>query len=272
MMKSAVTISLVAEARQGPFVFHEGLDSGCAAAARHGFDAVEVFPPSASGVDQEKLAGLLEHHRLELAAVGTGGGWLTRGLHLTHPDAEIRGQAREFIRELIGVGAVFGAPAIIGSMQGRAESGVTREQALVWLADALTDLGNHARGLGVCLLYEPLNRYETHLFHRQRDAAGFLTANGLANVRLLCDLFHMNIEEASIATTFRALEGHVGHVHFADSNRCAMGFGHTDAPAAVAALREIGYTGYLSAEILPLPDAETAAAQSMNSFRQLVPR
>jgi sugar phosphate isomerase/epimerase len=117
MMKSAVTISLVAEARQGPFVFHDGLENGCAAAARHGFDAVEVFPPAAGAIDRSELAALLEHHQLALAAVGTGGGWLTRGLHLTHPDAEVRREAREFIREIIGVAAVFGAPAIIGSMQ-----------------------------------------------------------------------------------------------------------------------------------------------------------
>jgi sugar phosphate isomerase/epimerase len=271
-MKSAITLSLVAEARQGPFVFHDGLENGCVAAARHGFDAVEVFPPSANAIDQAQLAGLLEHHRLALAAVGTGGGWLTRGLHLTHPDAETRRQAREFIREIIDVAAVFGAPAIIGSMQGRAEPGVTREQALLWLGEALKDLGDHAESLGTTLLYEPLNRYETHLFQRQCDAADHLSAHGLANVRLLCDLFHMNIEETCIATTFRALGSHVGHVHFADSNRRAVGFGHTDAAAAVSALRDIGYAGYLSAEILPLPDAGTAAAQTMRSFRQLVTR
>lgn len=271
-MKSAVTISLVAEARLGPFVFHDGLGAGCTAAARHGFDAVEVFPPAAEAIDAAALRSLLDQHRLALAAVGTGGGWLTRGLHLTHPDDEIRSEAREFIRRIIRTGASFGAPAIIGSMQGRAEPGVSRDQALDWLAAALADLAAHAADHGVFLLYEPLNRYETHLFHRQTEAAEFLAESGLGNVKLLCDLFHMNIEEACIATTFRSLGSHVGHVHFADSNRRAIGFGHTDAAAAVAALRDIGYSGYLSAEILPLPDAESAAAQTISSFRQLVPR
>ena len=61
----------------------------------------------------------------------------------------------------------------------------------------------------------------------------------------------------------------VGHVHFADSNRRAIGLGHTDIAPIAAALRDIGYAGYLSAEILPLPDAETAAAQTMASFCKL---
>ena len=38
----------------------------------------------------------------------------------------------------------------------------------------------------------------------------------------------------------------------------------------IAALREIDYSGYLSAEIFPLPDPETAARQTIASIRSLV--
>ena len=54
------------------------------------------------------------------------------------------------------------------------ESGVAREQALAWLGEALDALGELAAAHGVRFLYEPLNRYETNLFNRQRDAADFL--------------------------------------------------------------------------------------------------
>ena len=37
-------------------------------------------------------------------------------------------------------------------------------------------------------------------------------------------------------------------------------------------VRDIGYAGYLSAEILPLPDSDTAAAKTMESFRRLTRR
>lgn len=271
-MKSAITLSLVEQARSGPFVFHEGLEAGCAAAARHGFDAVEIFPPSATAIDRPLLRVLLEQHSLQVAAVGTGGGWLVHGLHLTHADPAIRTQARDFIRTIIDLGGEFGAPAIIGSMQGKAEGSVSRDQALTWLGEALEDLGAHASRHGVPLFYEPLNRYETNLFNRQGDAARFLESLGSPNVKLLCDLFHMNIEETSIASALKDAGKHVGHVHFADSNRRAIGFGHTDAAAAVAALLETGYSGYLSGEILPLPDSESAAAQTILSFRQLLHR
>jgi sugar phosphate isomerase/epimerase len=90
------------------------------------------------------------------------------------------------------------------------------------------------------------------------------------NVRVLSDLFHMNIEEPDISAALREAGPLVGHVHFADSNRRAIGMGHTDAASIVAALRDIGYTGYLSAEILPLPDSATAARQTIESFQRLV--
>jgi len=266
-MKSAITISLVPEAKGGPFVFWEGLADGCARAAALGFGAVEIFPPAASAIDIAELQGLLDRHRLKVAAMGTGGGWLMHKWTLTHPDAAIRKKAREFIRAIVDVAGGFGAPAIIGSMQGRWEGKVTREQALSWLGDAVSDLGEHAASHGTVLLYEPLNRYETNLFNRQRDAAVWLRTLKNSNVRILADLFHMNIEEEDMASSLREVGALLGHVHFADSNRRAIGHGHTTVGPIMAALRQIGYAGYLSAEILPLPDSSTAAKRTIDSFR-----
>ena len=154
-------------------------------------------------------------------------------------------------------------------MQGRWEGGVSREQALAWLGEALDDLGGHAAKLGHVLLYEPLNRFETNLFNRLGDTAAWLRTPGTKNVRIVADLFHMNIEEADLAAAIHEARDLIGHVHFADSNRRAVGLGHTDVARAYAALDKIGYDGFLSAEILPLPDADTAARETMRSFQAL---
>ncbi len=269
-MRSAITVSLVPEAKGGPFVFHAGLADGCAQAAALGFDAVEIFPPSAGALDADALTALLAQHQLHIAAMGTGAGWVVRKLSLTSPDAVVRRDARAFIGELVDCAGRFGAPAIIGSMQGRWDTatGVSREQALAWLGEALVELGARAARHGVPLLYEPLNRYETNLFNRLGDTAAWLLAEQIENVRILADFFHMNIEEADSAAALREAGALVGHVHFADSNRRAIGFGQTDVAPIVAALRAIGYTGYLSAEIFPLPDAAAAAAQTIKAFKQ----
>ena len=153
-------------------------------------------------------------------------------------------------------------------MQGRWEGDVTRAQALAWLAEALEDLGAHAATHGVPLFYEPLNRYETNLINRVGETATWLRTLRTTNIRILADLFHMNIEESDLPAALREVGSLMGHVHFADSNRRAIGFGHTAIAPVIAALREIGYTGALSAEILPLPDAATAARQTLLSFQR----
>ncbi|MDP3072511.1 MAG: sugar phosphate isomerase/epimerase family protein [Opitutaceae bacterium] len=267
-MRSAITVSLVPEAKAGPFVFQGGLADGCAQAAALGYDAVEIFPPSAAALDAEVLTALLAQHRLRVAAIGTGAGWVVRKLSLTSADATVRRDARAFIAEIVDFAGRFGAPAIIGSMQGRWEGAVSREQALAWLAEALADLGTRAAGHGTTLLYEPLNRYETNLFNRLGDTAAWLRTQQLGPVRILADLFHMNIEEADSAAALREAGDRVGHVHFADSNRRAIGLGQTHVAPIMAALRAIGYGGYLSAEIFPLPDAAAAARQTIAAFRQ----
>ena len=267
MIRSAVTISLVPEARGGPFVFWDGLDDGCTRAAAHGFDAVEIFPPSADALDATELKSILSRHKLQLAAIGSGAGWVKHKLRLTDPDSAIRRKAIPFITALIDLAGQFGAPTIIGSMQGRWDDGVSREHAMMWLAEALEELGARAARHNTPVLYEPLNRYETNLFTRVAEAREFLRPLRAQNILLLCDLFHMNVEEQNIAAALRMAGDKLGHVHFADSNRHAAGFGHTDFAAISQTLREMDYHGYASAEVLPLPDSDAAAKQTIASFR-----
>jgi sugar phosphate isomerase/epimerase len=90
---------------------------------------------------------------------------------------------------------------------------------------------------------------------------------GRKNARLLADLFHMNIEESDWADSISRAAPLLGHVHFADSNRRAMGMGHTDYKRLVAHLHSSGYEGYLSAEIFPLPNPQEAGRQTLAAFR-----
>jgi sugar phosphate isomerase/epimerase len=269
-MKSAVTICLVPEARGGPFVFHGDLADGCSRAAAHGFDGVEIFARSADAVNARELERELAAHRLAVAAFGTGAGWLARKLSLTAVDEASRREARQFIGSIVELAGHFGAAVIIGSMQGHCTDERDREQALEWLREGLNELGEIAEACQVFLLLEPLNRYETNLFNRLGQTAQFLETLATRNVRILADLFHMNIEEADMIAAVRDAGDFIGHVHFADSNRQAMGFGHTDVGPIVGALQDMGYTGYLSAEVLPLPTEDEATRQTIAAFRRFI--
>ena len=226
-MKSAVTISLVPESAGGPFVFSGNLADGFARAARHGFDAVEIFPTAAEDIEVGEIKRLCGKHGLKIAAIGSGGGWMKHKLRLTDPDGAVRKKAREFVGGIVELGGRFGAPAILGSMQGRWDADVSREQALEWLAESMEELGERAAAQAVPLLYEFLNRYETNLFNRVEESLQFLQSLRTRNIKLLCDLFHMNIEESNMAAALKLAGAKVGHIHFADSNRRAVGMGHT---------------------------------------------
>lgn len=267
-MKSAVTIALVPEIKMGPWIYWHDLETSMAKAASLGFDAVELFTGSADAVAPDRLAALCDQFGLKIAAVGTGAGKVIQGLTLTDPDAQVRTQAITFIADMIEFGAGYGAPAIIGSMQGNAVPGVEREEALEWLAEGLNILGKQAGDQGVTLIYEPLNRYETNLINRLEDGVELLKTLDNQYVKLLADLFHMNIEETSLADSIRAAGSYIGHIHFADSNRRPIGFGHTDLSEVAAVLKELEYQGYLSAEAFPWPDPDQAAQQTITAFKQ----
>jgi sugar phosphate isomerase/epimerase len=264
-MKSAVTISLVHEAAGGPFVFWHDLPKSCQLAAELGYDAVEIFAPGPDEFDKVFLRELIEKNNLKIAAFGTGAGWVKHKLTLTSSDKSTRERAISFIASMIDRAAEFHAPVIIGSMQGRVES--NRAETLDHFRHSIDGLAQYAEDRGQPIFLEFLNRYETNVLNTIEQSLEFLSTLKTQNVRLLLDLFHMNIEEQDMAAWIRLAGPAVGHIHLADSNRRAAGYGHTDFRPIIQALRAVNYQGYLSAEILPLPTSESAAAQTIAAIK-----
>ena len=268
MIKSCVTIALVPAIKSGPWIYWDDLEKSLAHASSLGVDAVELFTASADALEVEAIKAVLEKYKLSIAAVGSGAGKVLNGLTLTDPDKAIREKAIGFIADMISFGASFNAPTIIGSMQGNTVAGVSRDQAMQWLAEGLIYLGKHASAHGVKLIYEPLNRYESNLLNTLEDSVQFLNTFQIKQVGLLADLFHMNIEETDMAASIRACRDSILHVHFADSNRRPVGNGHTNLSEVAKALKEINYDGFVSAEAFAWPNPHAAAEQTIQSFKQ----
>lgn len=264
----SITVSLVPEAKGGPFIFWDALPVACRKARALGYDAIEVFPPSAEGIDAGVLEQSLRENGLKLAAMGTGAGAVLRKLTLTHPDPEIRRAGRAFVNSIIDLAARFGAPAILGSMQGRTGAEVDRATAHGHLRTALEEFGCRAERAGTTFLLEPLNRYEGNIVSTIGDAVELVRSLSTRNVTILADLFHMNIEEQNLSEALRSGGALITHVQLADSNRRPAGHGHTDFASVAATLRSMGYSGYLSAEALPWPDPDTAARLAIEGIRK----
>jgi sugar phosphate isomerase/epimerase len=122
----------------------------------------------------------------------------------------------------------------------------------------------------VKLFLEPLNRYESSLVNTVSEGLELIKELGCENLELLIDTFHMNIEEQSLFGSIIKAMPHTGHVHFADSNRHAPGAGHIEFPDIVSLLSQIGYEGYISMEMLPLPSADKAAEISINHLKEII--
>ena len=93
---------------------------------------------------------------------------------------------------------------------------------------------------------------------------------GADNFGLLLDTFHMNIEAPSIEQSIRNAGNRIFHFHIADSNRWYPGAGHLDFKRIVEVLENINYAGYLSAEILPLPNPDSCAQETKKTMEGLL--
>ncbi len=76
------------------------------------------------------------------------------------------------------------------------------------------------------MVLEPVNRYETNFINSVPQALAMLDRLGEPERQgVMPDVFHMNIEDRSLAGSFRQAGARTGYVHLADSNRLAPGRG-----------------------------------------------
>ncbi len=161
----------------------------------------------------------------------------------------------------------------IGRVRGFVHDGDSLDTAEGRFFEGMRACAEYAAPLGINILLEPVNRYEINYVNSVLpDGIGVIGRLGHNNVKLMPDVFHMNIEDASIADSLVAAGALVGYVHLADSNRWAPGQGHTDFRAIVKALAAIGYDDDVAVEILPYPSADEAAEQAIRYLRALIPR
>lgn len=241
-----------------------------AGVARLGYDGAELAVRDPALLDAAAVKPLLNGYGLAVPAIGTGQAWGEEGLSLTDVSAAVRRRAIERLQAHADLAAILRARVIIGLIRGKLRGDIA-EQQRAWAVAGLREVAAHAARRGVELVVEPINRYETNFLNTMAEALAFLDEVAAPNVGLLFDTFHANIEEPSLHISLQAAGPRLQHVHVADSNRWAPGSGHLDFAAVVATLRALGYDGWLSAEILPLPgSAEQAAAQTIAHLRPLV--
>lgn len=110
--------------------------------------------------------------------------------------------------------------------------------------ESMRKVGGVAKELGICCCMEVLNRYETYLINTCSEGLQYINDVDSKNIKLLLDIYHMNIEEDDMVAAFYMAGDKLGHIHAGEQNRRLPGTAKGIPWAEIGeALRNIGYKG-----------------------------
>lgn len=228
-----------------------------------GFDGVEVpvFDPSDTA-HYKWLGGVLDDLGLERTAVAL----IPDEAHSPiSADASARQGGVDHLTRVIDCCAALGSQALVGPwfqplgvFSGEGPS----DEELDRCAGVHRQVAPHARDAGLICALEPLNRFECYLLNTCEQSSAYLERLDEPGFGILYDTFHANIEEKDPIAAFHAAwaKGHVNHVHISENDRGTPGRGHAAIRQTIAALKSVGYDGWLTIEAFGKALPELAAA------------
>lgn len=238
----------------------------------YGFDGVEIrgsFINEAAGLAERKAA--LRDSPVRASSLCGG-----HPTEMVHSDRARRQACLDALKRHLDVAAELGATGVITVPTFNGPDRVPdlwpwlskREVERELLLAMLRELAPHARSVGAAILLEPLNRYESDSLPQQADGASVVRELNSPGVRLMSDVFHMNLEEFDSAATIRACGDAIAHVHLADSTRKQPGSGSIDFRRIMAALKDVGFTGYMAFECGLTGPADEVLPRSVAYLRE----
>jgi len=250
---------------KGLSLFPGDLEKAFSVAKELGFNGMEISVADPEEISLSKVKNLATKYQVGISAIATGGAAVRDGLIFSSPDKSTRKAAVQRIKNHIDFASHFSAVVVVGLIKGWVDSDYSRCEDYV--TECLKESNEYAVEKRINLALEPINRFQEDFFHSILDCKKYLDRVKFSNVKMMIDTFHMNIEDADMWGNIRQAKDYIIHVHYSDSNRLAPGMGHFDFLKMTKVLKEIDYKGYLSAEILPIPDSYTAVRQTITSMK-----
>jgi hydroxypyruvate isomerase len=234
-------------------------------AARAGFGSVEIQFPETG--DVPALARESRDHGLPVTLIN-----VPRGMGEEVGLAALPGRENDFraAMEVCAAQAAMLGVAKTNILSGRPPADADREACMRCLIDNLRRAGDLFGEIGVKVMVEPVNPVDVPGFFLVSldEALEALDHADHPNLFLQFDFYHMEITEPDLVAAIRRAGPRIGHVQFADTpGRHEPGTGTIDFAAALAALRETGYDGAVSAEYRPAGDT-VAGLGWMKGFRE----
>jgi sugar phosphate isomerase/epimerase len=238
---------------------------------RLGYRGAELMARAPRELDAARVRTLAGEFNLALVGVSTGQLRKEDGLQLSHPDCAERERAVARTKEVIDFARAVGAPQVnIGTLRGRLPNLELREAAREAAAESISELLDYALKREVGIALEPQNRFVSNWLNSVGETLEWMSRFEQPNLSLLFDAYHALFEEASVYAALIRAFPRVSHVQVADSNRLAPGGGQIHFGELLRVLAALGYRGYVSVEVAPLPSAAEAATRAARCLLPLM--
>jgi hydroxypyruvate isomerase len=155
--------------------------------------------------------------------------------------------------------------------QGRVVHAIAANPITRWITayKGLCQIAELAEKHGVTYHLEPLNTKLDHAgypLEQVEDAACLVDEVGSPRIRLLLDVYHVQIQEGNVTHVIRDYGDRIGYVHVADvPGRHEPGTGEINYLHVAQALADVGYRGTVAMEAFPQGDTQRA----LERFRQV---
>jgi hydroxypyruvate isomerase len=227
----------------------------CKAVAEMGLTAIDLLQPN----EWEQL----KPYGLTCSMAYAGGGSIPRALNnKANHDGIVQG-----FETNIPVAAKLGIPNVI-TFFGNVQAGMSEAEAIDNCVTGLNRVKKIAEDNGVTICVELLNSKVDHKgYQGDHTAFGVQVVKAVASprVKILYDIYHMQIMEGDVIRTIRDIKDYLAHFH----TRGVPGRHELDGTqelnwaAVCAAIVETGYQGYVAHEFVPTRDPLTSLREAV---------
>jgi len=191
-------------------------------------------------------------------------------LQLNSADSGIRERTKDYLKELIRfVGEMGGKNVVLGSAKSRSiPEEIPYDEGWKIARDTLRDAAEYCTHYDVVLSLEPIHSSLTNFINTPDEAMKMVRDVDHPNLRWMLDCFAAYNQGVDVPKAIRDHGKYLVHVHMNDENKSWPGTGKVDFPPIARALKDVGYSGYLSLEVMDLnPDPETIAREALVAMK-----
>jgi sugar phosphate isomerase/epimerase len=169
------------------------------------------------------------------------------GNNVVSPIPEERRHTIEEYKQVVELCAFWGGKIVL-YIPGWIVWGTSRPQAWEWSLQALREIAATARDHGVTMVIEPTS-FDSNLVDTVDQAVEMAEELGAENVGVMFDTFHILYRREVLSDYVYRAGKYLKHIHISDNDRLPPGRGRGDFISLLAALHEVGYSGWLAMEL-----------------------